>query len=568
MRHTIYLAGTVMPSIPPELSPTRRHSLGQDDPLIWIGQADNINDIDNLGTGEWTTLYEFKNDKTGSRCFYSALLPTTGVSKALEHDSWDLRIGDGQPGFTRYYNDGNDLVKYERFVGGHVEPIVYSRNFHGIKPEQFDLSEEFRLYHNLYHDRSNDRYIHIDDRDDETVAVEVSSSSRIRAKTYLLRQYMAARQLALAIYFDQSATASVDVEVAKASFPRIEIASADRRYDFHIGEVMGRTFSRLIGKKIILPPPITEAGIWPYSHRSPQYAEFIIGVDRNGSPITHTSDPDALANYFGANEAAPHYLTPIWFTRNVLAKYYDDPNKYSVEDSYLRCGSLWGLRMDNNLSDHVAVYLGDLGRDLSYEEQVYWRHFNVTPDDRQTSETNYRRSFLAEFTDPSAPDLVFRQRYTLFSKAWLNEFGWSLYRPLHEGDIHILKQLRAPISDALGEFETQLLYLVKLLIDSLNEKELTAALGSAVPNEQGISKFERYLETKAYPFKDRDIRLLRTLQNLRSSATAHAKGRNFDKLKESVGLDRDSPSEVFRRLLEQANEMLADLWAHFALPAA
>ena len=64
--------------------------------------------------------------------------------------------------------------------------------------------------------------------------------------------------------------------------------------------------------RAILPPPITEAGVWPYKpEQSDQHAEFIIGVADDGSAITHRSDPDALANYFGANESAPHYLTPV-----------------------------------------------------------------------------------------------------------------------------------------------------------------------------------------------------------------------------------------------------------------
>ncbi len=43
----------------------------------------------------------------------------------------------------------------------------------------------------------------------------------------------------------------------------------------------------------------------------------------------------------------------------------------------------------------------------------------------------------------------------------------------------------------------------------------------------------------------------------------HAKGGKFDKIKASVGLDRNSPREIFRGLLVAANQMLADLSAHF-----
>jgi hypothetical protein len=552
-----------MPRLPPELTSTPRRDAK--DPTTHLGQTANIAKIDELGCGEWTTLYEYQSDQDGSRCSYSALLLPAQVAGALKQPSWDLSIGNGAPGFSQSYDDGVEVTTYDRFGFYGAEPLLHSRDFHGIKPRQFDLSEEFRLFHNLYHDRHNDRYIFVDDRGNETVAAKIIPT-RARVLTRLLRQYLAARQIALALFFDHRASADVDVEVAKVTFPSTKVTMMDRCYSFNVGEVTNRAFSRLIGKKIISPPPITESGVWPYeTARRGKFAEFIIGVGADGTPIVNSSDPDLLANYFGTNEGAPHYLTPVWFMRNVLAKYYDDPNKFSVEDGYLRCGSLWGIQIDNNLPDHVIVYLGDLGRDLHHDEQAYWRHFNVTPGGAKSSETNFRRSFLAQFADPSAPDLIFKQIYAQLNEAWTERFGWPFFRPLHEADAHILKQFRVPISEGLGEFESQLLFLVKLLIDSLNEVELATACGGALPNEKGISKLKRYLEKQKYPYVDRDINLLRTLQELRSSGTAHAKGGKFDKIQTALGLDRNSPRDVFRDLLSKVNQMLTDLSAHFVL---
>ncbi len=553
-----------MPRLPPELIAAQRPN--DEDPIARLRHAANIAKIDELGCGDWTILYEYHDATESTRCTYSALLSSAQVANALNQNGWGLSIGHGVPGFSTRYDDGVEVTTYDRFGMSGVEPILYVRDFHGIKPRQFDLSEEFRLFHNLYHDRRNDRYIHVDDRGNEVVAAEVTPA-RVRVLTRLLRQYMAARQLALALLFDHRAKAGVDVGVAKSTIPSTKVATADRCYSLHVGEIDNRPFSRLIGKKIIMPPPVTQSGVWPYqSERTEKHAEFIIDAAEDGSPIMHSCDPDALANYFGANEDAPHYLTPVWFTRTVLARYYDDPNKFSVKDGYLRCGSLWGIQIDNNLPDHVVVYLGDLGRDLEYQEQLYWKTFNVTPGGRQPSETNFRRSFLAQFADPSAPDLMFKQIYTQLIEAWTETFGWPIFRPLHEGDAHIVKQLRVPISESLGEFESQLLFLVKLLIDSLNDAELATALGGALPDEKSISKLKRYLDGQKYPYAVRDIGLLRTLQDLRSSGAAHGKGARFDKLRMSLGLDRNSPRDVFRDLLVAVNQMLADLSAHFVLP--
>lgn len=555
-----------VPHLPPKLAFAGRRN--DENPIARLGQTDNIQEIDELGCGEWTVLYESQGGEEGRRFFYSGLLPPARVSEALKRAGWDLLIGHGVPGFSQRHDEGVTVTTFDRFGMGGAEPILYVRDFHGIKPRQIELSEEFRLFHNFYHDRHNDRYIYVDERGEEIVAAEITPV-RARVLTRLLRKYLAARQIALALFFDHNARADVDAEEAKAAFPPMNVAESDRCYSFGIGASMSSNgaFSRLVGKKIIPPPPVTECGVWPYdTMRRDQYAEFVIGVARDGLPVTHSCDPEALANYFGANEDSPHYLTPVWFTRDVLAKYYGDANKFSVEDGLIRCGSLWSIQIDNNLPNHVVVYLGDLGRDLAYEEQGYWRHFNVTPGDRQPSEVNFNRSIRAQFTDPSAPDLLFKQRYTQLNEVWTKTHGWPIFLTLHEADAHIFKQFRLPLSDDLGEFDTQLLYLVKLMVDSLNEQELARVCGGALADDKSINKLSRYLASQKYTNVNRDIQLLRILQELRSSGAVHRKGNNFDKIRDKVGLNRDHPRIVFRNLLFGVNETLNDLASQFTPP--
>ena len=98
--------------------------------------------------------------------------------------------------------------------------------------------------------------------------------------------------------------------------------------------------------------------------------EVQAGISRSDS--SDTSDPAKLSNYFGANPEAPHYLTPVFFKKEVLQRYLSHPDRYSVEDGYLRCQSLWGMAIDNHHKDYVSAYLGDLGRDLPEAEQNHW----------------------------------------------------------------------------------------------------------------------------------------------------------------------------------------------------
>lgn len=177
-----------MPRIPPELSFQQRRD--GDDPLAHLGQVAHFAEMDELGCGEWTVLYEYQDNRKGSRCSYTALLSPDKAGDALKRKAWDLMIGHGTPGFTQRSDNGSEVTTYDRFGMHGVEPLLYCRDFHGIKPRQYDLSEEFRLFHNLYHDRHNDRYIHVDDRGNEVVAAEIDPG-RARVLTRLLRQYMA-----------------------------------------------------------------------------------------------------------------------------------------------------------------------------------------------------------------------------------------------------------------------------------------------------------------------------------------------------------------------------------------
>jgi hypothetical protein len=266
-----------------------------------------------------------------------------------------------------------------------------------------------------------------------------------------------------------------------------------------------------------------------------------------------------LANYFGKNPKAPHYLTPVHFRRDVLAKYYDNPELYSVEDGYLRCAGLWGVQIDNDHPDRVVVFLGDLGRDLPAAERDHWRGYMVTPD-APISDTSLRRSFFAQPTDPTAVDLTFRRLYLDATKAWAARFGWPLFREPKESDVYLLQQIRLPLNDSQNEFEDAIKVLAKLMSDALNEAAIGKALGSKIADEKGISKFERLLTQEGYPEVARDITFLRKVQELRSKVTAHLKGSDYLKmLTKNLGSARGA--EAVRGLLDEGVMFLLSLTA-------
>jgi len=523
---------------------------------------------ESLPTTPWLTVYKSRREGNDDITIFSALIPVDSIPKSLETESWDISIGDGGPGFVTYYNEGKERTEYKNNLNDYlVEPIILFREFHGIKEGYIEIQEEFRLFHNLYADPKRNYLvkIHDDGNEEDAVIIELK---KVQIKTKFLKQYMAAKQMGLAIYFDGFRYSTEEYSKEEYSKFSCKKKEKDIAYFVHIGpwdSIFGdenKSISRLLGKKIIFPSSIEKCGIWPFKEKKSKFEDFIIGTDEDGRHIFYTSDPDKLANYFGANPEAPHYLTPVFFKKEVLAKYYNNPNKFSVEDGYLRCGGLWGLHIDNDHPDVVMVFLGDLGRDLFYAEQLYWKSYNIPPEGKM-SLTCFKRSFLAQFADPNSADLTFKSQFEQFSKNWLDKFGWPLFLPLNENDAHLYISLRIPITNDNAEFDSQILAIAKILVDSLNEKELGKLMKEDASGLRGIVKFERFLSESSMPEYIKYIEFLKDLYALRSSGVGHRKGKRYEKIADRFELDKKPLKEVFKKILQKAEEFLKELQNYF-----
>ena len=504
-------------------------------------------------SGQWTYLYRSWGDiGSFSGGQYSALLPASHVEHARNDFGWDLMVGSGGPGFTQINTESGWETIYHRFSSDGIEPLVLYRSFDGLRPRELELSEEFRLLFNLWEDRKTKTYYLFDPAGDATAVATVTDES-VRVATSLVRRYQAARQLHLALFLDSTLwSESLEGEVDW------QTRNGDATLKYYRGTLPGeRLFSRLYGKRILAPPPSEASGIWPYEEER-EYESFIIGVDDLGHEITHMSDPDKLANYFGKNPESPHYLTAVFFRREVLNKYYADPDRYSVEHGYIRCAGLWGLRLDNDVPDHVMVFLGDLGRDIPLSEARYWRSFNISPQE-QVSETLVKRAFRAEFADPASVDLRFARVYAETKAVWEKAYGWPLFSPLHDDDVHILAKLHVPASDSQSEFDEQVLYLAKLLVDYLNEGAMTKALQAPVKGKKGLAKLERFLAETGAADAAGLVRPFANLQGLRSRGSAHRKGSDFDL---SVAIGELTRRDGLRNLMSEAVNALESLKSH------
>jgi hypothetical protein len=490
---------------------------------------------------------------------FCALAPASYREEALKGPGWNLMRGSHAPGFVVERGAADaEVTTYLDNSSAPVEPLVIDRTFHGVRPAYRELAQEFRLFHNLYADPASGRLWKFDDAGNETLAGELAAD-HVWILTSLVRQYQAARQLDLLLFIDSGVYFDSALPVPASE----EWITSELNARLSVGEADHRPLSRYLATRIIPPPPIEASGIWPFEAADTYFPDFIVGTDDLGNPIRFSCDPDNLANYFGANPNAPNYLTPVHFRREVLVKYFDRPELYRVEDGYLRCRDLWGLRMDNDSSGSVIVWLGDLGLYLPMGERDYWRSFNIAPV-REISDSTYRRAILGEFAGSESDDLRFRSIYRRLDRAWIARFGWPIFRTPEPGDVHLLDAVRLPLHDSEAELEDAVRTLTKLLVDSLNEAEIARALSPGPDEERGISKLARWLTTSGYPETDRDIAFLRGLQEVRSKGTAHRKGRDYEKSLDRTFGDKRK-GEAVHDLLRRAVTMLEGMLAFAAM---
>jgi hypothetical protein len=215
------------------------------------------------------------------------------------------------------------------------------------------------------------------------------------------------------------------------------------------------------------------------------------------------------------------------------------------------------MTMDNHHDDRVVAWLGDLGRDLPYEEQLHWRSFNVPPAGA-ASETFIRRQLLAQFAKSERPEHLFPQQYEKLKDLCTKSLGWPLLLPLTAEDVHHFRGIRVPSSDEQKDFDDLVQSLTKILIDSLNEK----ALNAFIPPEQtttmkgSISRLESALRARGVSGFEPHIDFLRRVQNLRSSGAAHRKGSNYRRIADEFQVDSQNLRTVFAGILVKALDVL------------
>ena len=495
-------------------------------------QEDNIEFVNNtLGNGMWVQVCGYIGDGK-EKYLFSVLIKQENSKDFLNKLGFGV-CSEEPVGFTK---TGNEVV-YNMYQKEGICYFVRFRNYHGIHADYYELSDEFLLNFNAY--KQDDKYFSVleDGRTEEIARYHPNGS--IEVKNSYLRRFAAIRQMNIAFEFDfrYSSNEHYGDDINN----EFAFENNNIKYEFYFGDTgisENRYFSRLLGRKIVECGPIESSGIWPFE-KAIKYDDFIVGYDSSGNPIRSTCNPNLLNNYFNSNPGKYHYLTPVAFKREVLKKYIDHPDIYSIENSHLSCGLLWGIELDLDHDNLVFAYLGDLGRDLPESEHPHWQDFNVVTEER-LSDSTIKRDFGGMFAEPNNIDFKFQKAFNDTNQKWVEKLGWELFVHLTDSDAYCYKNAIMPLVNEQHEFDSLCLILSKITIDSLNVEALRRAESSIPKDANGsISILECFLKAKGV---DEEIlkgiiSKLRCVQSLRSQLTSHRKSNDINSTYVRYGID-------------------------------
>ncbi|MDQ1745903.1 MAG: hypothetical protein QOD07_166 [Frankiaceae bacterium] len=485
---------------------------------------------------EWITLEEHASSDAGSRGFHTVMVMPGDVEVALLGWEW---VGRGV-GDVGLWDDGrfeNGLVVEDPRHGGvKTEFLLQVRTPMGAPLPAVEVAQPFIWYYDAFPVADGWDYLNWAGRNQELIRYSLDEDGwQVRVRALELRQFLAA--------CGRSAIVQADVvtRIEPTEFDRIddELHNDWAHFAFYAvtDHIVAReeSFSRLCGQWAIggqrnARLPRVEAR----SHLPDVYPEFVYGVDATtGALLTHTCDPDQLGNYF-VKDGRLHYLTPVYFKREVLQPYDAEPTRYRLTTTRLECLNLWGVDISFNSAGLVEVYLGDIGRDLPADDWGHWRSYNVPPEGTM-DEGRFRRDFLNQWASSTDVAGDLRSAREGANEIAAKVLGAPLWKPL-VGEINAQwNSLLAPLTDDPTALGQRLLTMTKVLVDGIDPAPLKSRPKNRERGDQSLRLLQKLCEELG---DENDVTAtLRELQAFRSKGgVAHLAGSKKDTAAAALGI--------------------------------
>lgn len=518
----------------------------------------------------------------GGRVFLSSVLLPVKLLKGNwieELMTWNFNPSEGEWGYgTTRGRSGYVLIKpygWERpDILQNALPIIISRYNTCLAENRhyFEANPQLTHIHDLHWLHELSAYCTVDSNGDirEVIKVIIGSektlvtvSEDVLFKHLLIGKYVLVRffdvdrwvnEMPMPAHGDYDATVFWQEKNIYARLTPVPRANTEK------GIQPQRAFLR--GFQVIHPPTNPKARKIILEGGEKQFCTYI-AIDWKHERIAEVScDPKLLGNYF-VESPYPFEISPAFFRREVLKKYQDDPEKYSIEERNISCRSLWGIRFDINEQNQVQVYLKDLSG-LPYSEQLYWKSFNEVPKGG-ISNRSYRTDFLGEWYSEPNPLNELKNLLADFPTGIISGTAIEVWQKPSGPDADLVNRIHYLAGSSLKEWETAIVELDKLVVEGINLRGFlrpaAQILGISHETLQSIGLLRAILEAKgiAPDLISVVIDPLKELQDIRSQVGSHRKGTSAAKTIKQIKTQHRTLDNHFSDLVAKVLKSLATL---------
>ena len=539
---------------------------GTDDFTKYLEQKEFLQFLLDTGTDDIPLYCSFKS------CFvYSVIIPSNSLTggyiedllkwQSSPDDSWGYGYSFGKRGEPKPFISKPFDSNYSKILEK-AQPITYLRYFEGKgeKKGYVEVSQFLTHLHDLHFVEERQAYCKLNKEGDIEEVIKIlypqESGYLATIKQDVLYFHLFLNRSVLIRFFDRV------VYDKDAGFDQKQ----QEKSDFNDGtnEIYARrgvlynqnslaTSSWMRGFQVIRnrqPRKIMLARLIGKDLKPKKYESFITW-DWKHKRITDLScNPAELDSYF-TDSGKPFQTSPAFFKPDVLLKYKQDPEKYTLDQRHIGCRNSWSLQSyDINEAGQVFTYICDLG-DLPHSEQLHWKQYNERPK-AGISERALKTDFKAEWDLSYEPLSELKSSLEELSKI-KSEF-WTCR------DTSLYSQLNYVVSDSIKEWSDEIQTLDKLVIEGLNYshlKKLGQSLKCYDPKLGSIKLLGEILKTKGINTQEIEqiISPLEGIQFLRTKFSAHVSNtKEKDQIRRKIISQYGTLKSHFRNLVEQTDK--------------
>lgn len=448
--------------------------LGTEDYSKWLEQKEFLQFLLNTGSGDIPLYCSFK-----ASYIYSVVIPlkslTTGYVDDLmkwqssPSDSWGYGYGFGKRGEPKFFIsqpfDSNSSKILEK-----AQPVTYLRYFEGKgdKKGYVEVSQFVTHLHDLHFMDERKAYCRLNKDGDIEEVIKIlyppEGGYVTTIKQDVLDFHLFLNKSVLVRFFDRviyDKEAGLDQKDQQKSDFSDGTNEIYARRGILYNQTGLATSSWIRGFQVIRnkQPRKTMLARLTGKDLEPKEYETFVAFDFKHKRIAQLScDPRELGNYFVESDK-PFQTSPAFFRSDVLLKYKQDPEKYTLDQRYITCRNSWHLQTyDINEAGQVFTYLCYLGG-LPHNEQLHWKQYNENPK-AGISERALKTDFKGEW------DLSYEPLSEL--KSSLEELSENNSELWSCRDSSLYAQLNYVVSDSVKEWSDEIQTLDKLVIEGLN----------------------------------------------------------------------------------------------------